>query len=81
MAEEEGPQAPPTAQGAHAPLVPQNPPPPQNPKIPLVPNAPQVLQTLQALQQPSPYVPLLNWPHFKPKFSGKPDERHRIPFT
>ena len=31
-------------------------------------------QALQAPHQPAPYVPLLNWSHFKPIFSGKPDE-------
>ena len=71
MADEEGPQAPPTTQGAQNPLAPQNPTPPQ---IPLVPNAPQVPQALQVLQEPTPYMPLLNWSHFKPKFSSKPDE-------
>ena len=71
MADEEGPQAPPTAQGAHGPLAPQNPPPHQNPQIPLVPNAPEAPQ---ALQHPAPHMPLFNWSHFKPKFSGKPDE-------
>ena len=31
----------------------------------------------QALQQPAQQVqhmPQLNWPHFKPEFSGKPEE-------
>ena len=58
-------------QGAHDPLVPQNPPPPQNPQIPIVPNAPQ---TTEAPHLPAPYVLPLNWSHFKPKYSGKPDE-------
>ena len=40
MADKEGPQARPTAQGANGPLAPQNPPAPQNPHIPLVPDAP-----------------------------------------
>ena len=68
MVDKEGPQAPPTAQGAHGPLAPQNPPPLQNPQIPLAPNAPQ------APEQHTPHVPLLNWSHFKPKFSGEPDK-------
>ena len=42
---------------------PQNPPPPLNP---FAPNAPQALDIL--------CVPQLNWSHFKPKYSGKPDE-------
>ena len=65
MANEEGPQAPPTTQN---PLAPQNTPPPQ---IPLVPQAPQAWQ---APQQPTPHMPLLKWSHYKPRFSGKPDE-------
>ena len=28
----------------------------------------------QAVQQPIPHMPPLNWSHFTPKFSGKPDE-------
>ena len=71
MTNKEGPQDPPIAQGAQGPPAPQNPPPPQNPQIPLVPNAAQVPQ---APQQPALHVPLLNWSHFKSKFSGKPDE-------
>ena len=74
MANKEVPQAPPTAQGAQGPLAPQNPPPPQKPQIPLVPNAPQAPNVPQVLQQPAPHVSLLNWSHFKPKFSGKADE-------
>ena len=51
---------------------PQNPPPNQNPQNPLpsvnpfVPNAPQAPEI--------PHVPQLNWSHFKPKYSGKPDK-------
>ena len=71
---EKGPQAPPTAQGAQDPLALQNPPPPQNPQIPLVPNVPQVLQAMQKPQQCTPHMPLLNLSHFKPEFSGKPNE-------
>ena len=74
MANEEGPQAPPIAQGAQDPLAPQNPPPPQNPQIPGVPQAHHVSQALQVLQQPTPHMPLLNWSHFTPEFSGKPDK-------
>ena len=73
MADEEGSQAP-VAQGAHDPLASQDPPPPQNPQIPLIPNAPQASPALEALHLPAPHVPLLNWSHFKPKYSGKPDE-------
>ena len=29
---------------------------------------------LQALQQPAPHRTPLNWTHFKPEFSGKPDK-------
>ena len=42
--------------------------------MPLIPNAPQVPQAPEAPQLPTPHVPLLNWSHFNPKFSGKPDE-------
>ena len=42
---------------------PQNPPPPLNPFMPNAPVAPAVLQR-----------PQLNWSHFKPKYTGKPDE-------
>ena len=67
MADEEGPIAP-APQGGPNPNQnqnqnPQNPPPPLNP---FVPNAPQALEVL--------CVPKLNWSHFKPKYSGKPDE-------
>ena len=70
MADEEGSQAP-VLHGAQDPPVLQNPPPsptpkypppPQNPNIPIVP----IHQT--------PYIPPLNWSHFKPEYSGKPDE-------
>ena len=73
MADKEGPQAP-VAQGAHDPLAPQDPPPPQNPQIPLIPNAPEAPPALEALHLPAPHVPLLNWSHFKPKHSRKPDK-------
>ena len=75
MANEEGPQAPPVAQGAQGPLAPQNPPSPQNPQIPLVPNA---LQAPQAPQQPTPHVPLLNWSRFKPKFSENQMKKQKL---
>ena len=74
MANEEGPQTPPTALGAQDPPAPQNPLHPQNHQIPLVPNAPPVPQVLQVPQQPAPHMPPLNWSNFKPKFSAKPDE-------
>ena len=31
-------------------------------------------QAPQAAQQPAPHITQLNWSHFKPKFSGKPEE-------
>ena len=79
MADKEDPQAP-QSQGACDPLTSQNPPlhpnpqnpsPPHNPQIPIVPNVPQAPE---APHLPTPHVPLLNWSHFKPKYSGKPDE-------
>ena len=40
-----------------------------------VPQAPQVLQVPQAPQAPQRQQLIhLNWSHFKPEFSGKPDE-------
>ena len=65
MANQEGPLAPSIAQGAQDPVV------PQDPLAHQVPHGPQVLQVLQ---QPIPHMPPLNWSHFKPQFSGKPDE-------
>ena len=73
MADEEGPQVP-VAQGAHDPLAPQDPPPHHNPQVPFIPNAPQAPPAPEALHLPAPHVPLLNWSHFKPVYSGKPDE-------
>ena len=73
MADEECPQAP-VAQGALDPLAQQDPLPPQNLQIPLISNAPQVSPALEAPHLPAPHVPLLNWSHFKPKNSGKPDD-------
>ena len=70
MTDEEGPQAP-VSQGTHDPLAPQNPPPPQNPQIHIVQNAPQAPAVLHI---PTPHVPLLNWSHFKPNYSGKSNE-------
>ena len=70
MADKEGPQAP-APKGAHNSPAPQNPPPSQNPQIPIVPNAPQAPEVPQL---PAPHIPPLNWSHFKPKYSGKPDE-------
>ena len=71
MADEEGPQAP-VPQTAQNPQHPQNPPADQNPQnlpplqILFVPNGPQAPDIL--------HIPSLNWSHFKPKYSGKPDE-------
>ena len=74
MADEEGPIAP-APQGNQNPPPnqgpqnlppnqnPQNPPPPLNPFMPNAPQAPEV-----------PHRPQLNWSHFKPKYSGKPDK-------
>ena len=62
---EEGPQAPPIAQGAHDPLAPQNPSPHPNPQIPPVPNVPHVPQAWQVLQQPILHVQPLHWSYFK----------------
>ena len=67
MADEEGPQAP-VPQGAQDPPAPQNPSPPQNPITPNAPPAPE------ALHIPVPCMPPLNWSHFKPTYSGKPDK-------
>ena len=51
------------------------PPAPKNPpQAPLIHNVPQVPQALEAPHLPTPHVPLLNWSHFKPKYSRKPDE-------
>ena len=70
MADEEGPKAP-APQGAHDPPAPHNPPPPQNSQILIVPNA---RQASEAPQLSSPPMPPLSWSHFKPEYSGKPDE-------
>ena len=70
MADKEVPQAP-APQGTRDPPAAQNPPPPQNLHIPIVSNAPQALEVLQL---PTPHIPPLNWSHFNPKYSGKPDE-------
>ena len=40
----------------------------------MVLNVPQVHPAPEAPHLPTPYVPLLNWSHFKPKYSGKPDK-------
>ena len=65
MAKPEGPPAPPIAEGALDPLAPQGPP------APLVPQAPNAIQVPP---QPVPHIPPCNWSHFKPEFTGKPDE-------
>ena len=64
MAKLEEPLAPPIVEAALHLLAPQGPP---------AHEAPNVLQALQVPQQPIPHMPPLNWSHFKPKFSGKPD--------
>ena len=46
-------------------------PPTQSLQIPIVPNAPQALEAPYLLP---PHIPPLNWSHFKPQYSGKPDE-------
>ena len=40
----------------------------EGPQTPPIPEAPQ------ASQQPAPHMPPLNWSHFKPEFSVKPEE-------
>ena len=68
MAKPEGPQAS---------LIPervQDPPAPQDPPDPPAAPAPYAPQVPQVLQEPTPHMSPLNWSHFKPKFSGKPDE-------
>ena len=62
MAKPEGPQAPLIPEGAQDPPVPQDPVAPHTPQVP------------QVLQQAIPHMLPLNWSHFKPKFSGKPDK-------
>ena len=62
MAEPEGPQAPSFPEGA------------QDPPAPPAPQAPQATEVPKALQQPVPQMLPLNWAHFKPKFSGKPNK-------
>ena len=79
MADKEGPQASVLKELVilqlhriiHPPPAPQNSPPPQNPNVPIVLNAPQAPE---ALHPPAPHMPSLNWSHFKPEYSGKPDE-------
>ena len=73
MADKEGPQAP-VPQGAHDPPAPQNHSSPQDAQAPLEANAPQMPPALEAPHQPAPHVPLLNWSHFKLKYSRKPDD-------
>ena len=45
----------------------------QVPGVP-APPSPPAQPELQAPQQPAQQVVHLNWSHFKPEFSGKPDE-------
>ena len=40
-------------------------------QMPIIPNTPQAPE---ALHLPIPHMPPLNWSHFKPEFSSKPDE-------
>ena len=46
---------------------------PPAPGLP-TPQAPQTPQALQQLAQQPQHIPQLNWSHFKPEFSGKPEE-------
>ena len=68
MAEPEGPQAPPIPEGAPDPQAPQDPP---------APSAPHAPQVFQAPQQPILLMLPLDWSHFKPKFSRKPDKMQK----
>ena len=43
------------------------------PQAPVVP-APQALQAPQQCSQQAQHIPQLNWSHFKPEFSGKPED-------
>ena len=74
MANDQGSQAPPIIQGAQDPLCPQDPQPPQNPPIPPVPQIHHAPQAPQVSATALPHMPPLNWSHFKPEFSGKPDK-------
>ena len=47
---------------------------PDGHQVPPIPQGALDPQAPQALQQPTPHMLPLNWSHFKPKFSGKPDE-------
>ena len=73
MADKEGTQTP-GAQGAHDPSGSTASSTSSKPQISLIPNAPQVPPALKLLHLPTPHVPLSNWSHFKPKYSGKPDK-------
>ena len=74
MADDQGPPALPIVQGAQDPPAPEDPPCSQNPPLPPVPQDPHVPQALQVPQQPILHMSPLSWSHFKPKFSGNPDE-------
>ena len=65
MANNQGPQAPPIAQGAQDPLAPQDPPPHQNTQIPPVPQVPHAPQATQVLSEPTQHMTPLNLPHLK----------------
>ena len=87
MAYHEGPQAPvpqvhPNAQN------PRNPPTGQNPQIPLQTKIHRILHLLKIPFMPNapqatevPCMPQLNWSHFKPEYSGKPDEEEMQKYT
>ena len=71
MAETGGPQAPPPQAGQDNQNN-QNLPPNQNPENSPPPFNPIVPNVLQALEMP--HMAQLNWSHFKPEYSGKPDK-------
>ena len=73
MADEEGPQAP-VPQGAHDPPALKDPPPPQNLPPPQNPNVPTIPNALQVVHPTTLHMPPLYWSHFKPEYSGKPNE-------
>ena len=73
MGDEEGPQAS-VPQGAQDPPALQVLPPPQDPPPPLNPNVPMIPNACQAPHPPTLHMPPLNWSHFKPDYSSKPDK-------
>ena len=40
----------------------------------MIPNVPQAPPAPEAPHLPTPHMPLLNWSHFKPEYSRKPDK-------